>query len=172
MLKEQAASVRAEFYGAEQDLVRALARAEGVEGSVRAFPEIPYAESLKVQARADALLLIMYDRPEEKGVLPGKLFEYFGARRPLLVIGGEGGAAADLVSGRNLGTVSSGAGILAAQLRTWLREKRDRGGLRPLPEEATADFRRSTQVRILSDFLSSVQRRRSTPRAPDAARRE
>ena len=95
---------------------------------------MPYAESLAVQGRADALLLLMWDHPEEKGVLPGKLFEYMGAGKPVLAVGAGDGAAAQ---SSETGDSASPALIplsIARQLRAWLEDKDESGRVQPLPE--------------------------------------
>ena len=156
-LNEDAQRVRVDFYGPDQELVRRLARSSGVEDRVRVFADIPYAESLNVQSNSDVLLLLMWDTPEEEGVLPGKLFEYLGARRPILAVGAREGVAADLVSSRRLGLASSDPVEIAAQLRRWIAEKRARGRLESLPAESVAGFSRSQQVQRLSDFLCEMR---------------
>ncbi len=155
-LGKDAQRVRVEFYGPDQELVRRLAKSAGVQDHVLVFSEIPHAESLAVQSSSDVLLLLMWDTPEEEGVLPGKLFEYLGARRPVLAVGAGEGAAARLVSSRRLGLASSDPVEIARQLRAWIAEKRDQGGVKPLPDDSLADFSRSRQVKRLSDFLCQV----------------
>ncbi|HZK59491.1 MAG TPA: glycosyltransferase, partial [Cryobacterium sp.] len=155
-LEDDARRVRLEFYGPDVALVERLARKEGVASQVHAHLEVPYAESLAIQARADALLLLMWEHPEEEGVLPGKLFEYMGAGRPVLAVGAGEGAAARLIADRGLGLASSDPAAITAQLRVWLREKDASGRVPPLPEGSTAEFARAHQVRRLADFFSSV----------------
>lgn len=156
-LDADAQRVRVDFYGPEGDLVRRLARSSGVEGRVRVFADIPYAESLTVQSNSDVLLLLMWDTPEEEGVLPGKLFEYLGARRPILAVGAGEGVAARLISSRRLGLASSDPGEIAGRLKAWIAEKRSNGRPESLPVDSIADFSRLRQVGKLSDFLCDVR---------------
>jgi hypothetical protein len=48
---------------------------------------LPHLEAVKAQHQAQVLLLIEADRTEKQGIIPGKLFEYFMAKRPVLAIG-------------------------------------------------------------------------------------
>ncbi len=55
---------------------------------------LPHDETVREQRAADILLLPLRQEPEYAKVLPGKIFEYLAARRPVLGIGQEDGAAA------------------------------------------------------------------------------
>jgi glycosyltransferase involved in cell wall biosynthesis len=48
---------------------------------------VPHNEALKIQQSAQVLLLIEIDSEETKGIIPGKLFEYMAAKRPILAVG-------------------------------------------------------------------------------------
>ncbi|NNL09453.1 MAG: glycosyl transferase family 1, partial [Croceitalea sp.] len=49
------------------------------------------------QRNSQVLLLLEIDAKKTQGILPGKLFEYLNARRPILAIGPEGWEAAKIV---------------------------------------------------------------------------
>ncbi|MEL6811281.1 MAG: glycosyltransferase family 4 protein [Bacteroidota bacterium] len=51
---------------------------------------VSHSEALKIQQNAQVLLLIEMDRPETAAIIPGKLFEYLKARRPIIAMGPEG----------------------------------------------------------------------------------
>lgn len=57
----------------------------------------PHLEAVREQKRADILMLPLRMEPEYKSVLPGKLFEYLAARRPVLGIGQSNGAMAAIL---------------------------------------------------------------------------
>ena len=58
---------------------------------------LPHDETVREQRAADILLLPLRQEPEYAKVLPGKIFEYLAARRPVLGIGQEDGAAAQVL---------------------------------------------------------------------------
>ena len=72
-------------------------RARGLGGNLVELGYLPHAETVREQCAADILLLPLRQEPEYAKVLPGKIFEYLAARRPVLGIGQEDGAAATVL---------------------------------------------------------------------------
>lgn len=64
----------------------------------------PHLEAVREQKRANILMLPLRMEPEYKSVLPGKLFEYLAARRPVLGIGQSNGAMAAILKECKAGT--------------------------------------------------------------------
>lgn len=58
---------------------------------------LPHTEIIKEQTSADILMLPLRQEPEYLKVLPGKIFEYLAARRPVLGIGQSDGIAAKVL---------------------------------------------------------------------------
>lgn len=48
---------------------------------------ISHSEALKLQRKVQILLLVEMDKPETRAIIPGKLFEYLSAKRPILAMG-------------------------------------------------------------------------------------
>lgn len=69
-------------------------RARGLGDNLVELGYLPHDETVREQRAADILLLPLRQEPEYAKVLPGKIFEYLAARRPVLGIGQEDGAAA------------------------------------------------------------------------------
>ena len=77
--------MRVRFRAAVHDeLLASLARRCDVEDLVELLPPIPYREALVEMLRADGLLVLQASNCNEQ--IPAKLYEYFRARRPLLVL--------------------------------------------------------------------------------------
>ena len=72
-------------------------RARGLGDNLIELGYLPHDETVREQRAADILLLPLRREPEYAKVLPGKIFEYLAARRPVLGIGQEDGAAASVL---------------------------------------------------------------------------
>ena len=70
------------------------------------FELVDRATALKKQAESQILLLLNWDDPNEKGVYTGKIFEYLGAKRPIIAVSGS--SAGDNVVQRLLKETYSG----------------------------------------------------------------
>jgi hypothetical protein len=51
---------------------------------------LSHKQSIELQKKSQVLLLIEIDSPETKAIIPGKLFEYLAAKRPIVAIGPKG----------------------------------------------------------------------------------
>ena len=72
-------------------------RARGLGDNLVELGYLPHDETVREQRAADILLLPLRQEPEYAKVLPGKIFEYLAARRPVLGIGQPDGAAAQIL---------------------------------------------------------------------------
>ena len=58
---------------------------------------VRHKESINLLLASDMLLLVIPEISNNKGILTGKLFEYLGARKPILCIGPTDGDAAKII---------------------------------------------------------------------------
>ncbi len=72
-------------------------RARGLGPNLVDLGYLPHDETVREQRAADILLLPLRREPEYAKVLPGKIFEYLAARRPVLGIGQPESAAATVL---------------------------------------------------------------------------
>lgn len=148
--------VKVHFYGPNLDLVGDLARKYRCEANVEISDPIPYLESLKAQQQADILLLLLWNDPKEIGVFTGKLFEYLGARRPILAIGPSGNVASQTIMERNAGVVANDSETIAEHLKQWIKTKQRGVPIASPPEEAIRGFSRQEQAGKLAKFLEEI----------------
>lgn len=96
--------------GALEPRLRSLAEGliirHDLSGVVRLLDSVPYREGVRHLVNSDVLLLVADSGGCGRYLVPSKLFEYFGAGRPVLALAPDG-AIADLVR-------EAGAGLVAA----------------------------------------------------------
>ena len=72
-------------------------RERGLEPNLADLGYLPHTQITAEQREASMLILPLRQEPEYRKVLPGKIFEYLAARRPVLGIGQSDGAAATVL---------------------------------------------------------------------------
>ncbi len=70
----------------------------GLKDYVTHLPHVPHNEVMLKQCASQVLLLFVNNTPNAKGIMTGKLFEYFSSGRPILCIGPEDGDAAHIIN--------------------------------------------------------------------------
>ncbi|MBI4523152.1 MAG: glycosyltransferase [Deltaproteobacteria bacterium] len=104
-----------EYYGGVSPEIRSrldeLASRFDLAKQLHFFPDVPYARSKELQVQADVLLLIVDTGETTSGVIPGKLFEYVAAGRPILCIAAPG-ATSEIIERGRLGWVTEPGNVL------------------------------------------------------------
>jgi glycosyltransferase involved in cell wall biosynthesis len=96
------------FVGGFPAADREYAESLGLGDRVESIAFVPRRRSLELQRDSEALLLIASDAGGRgTGVIPGKVFEYIAAGRPILAAVPPGGAAARLIEEVGAGVVAS-----------------------------------------------------------------
>ncbi len=130
----------------DREVFDAIAAA-GLREHVVSLGYLDHAGAVREQRGATLLILPLRNDPEYRPILPGKLFEYLAARRPILGIGQEDGAMARVLS-------ETGAGITA----DWQNESSIRATL----ESAWNAFRQPTGLPPVTGDISRFERRALT----------
>jgi glycosyltransferase involved in cell wall biosynthesis len=92
--------IRVDMYvfGYDKPDIAAMAERYGLSDVVFEHGRVSYEESLRIQRSSDILLFVQWRGRQGNGWYSAKLYDYIGARRPILAIAGENGVASDLVS--------------------------------------------------------------------------
>ena len=114
------------FYGSNYSYVRACAEKWGVAWCISSRGQVPRSEVIGQQVQADVLLFLKFNTRE--GVLTGKLFEYIGARRPILSIGEPEASVDRITQGSRLGYSGSSAEEIGRHLDIFPRAEKNTGG--------------------------------------------
>jgi glycosyltransferase involved in cell wall biosynthesis len=81
------------FVGAREDRNETAVDELGLGDVVGFRDTLPHDETLQLERRSHILLLIKHVNPDYSGMVPGKLYEYIGVRRPILALAPPGEAA-------------------------------------------------------------------------------
>ncbi|MFD6262279.1 glycosyltransferase [Micromonospora chalcea] len=153
LLGADAARVHVIFAGEDHGITRAAAERAGVADSVTLLGPVSPEKSWRIQADADALVLLMWNDPRDAGTMTGKIFDYLQARRPVLLLGYENGVAARLLRERGAGVVANDSAAIASQLREWLTVKERTGRVPAVPAAALDGLFREDQLGRYLDIL-------------------
>lgn len=69
-----------------------------LSGNLELIPTVSHVKSVEYLLGSTALLLVIPEIKNDKGILTGKLFEYLAARKPIICIGPEDGDAAEIIN--------------------------------------------------------------------------
>ncbi|MCW3814980.1 glycosyltransferase [Micromonospora sp. DR5-3] len=171
LLGDDRRRVRVVLAGPETAAAHEAAARCGVPDVVSVVGQVSAVDSWQLQAAADVLVLLMWDDPRDAGTVPGKLFDYLLARRPILMVGHPDGVAADLIRSRGAGVVLGDPVAIAARLRDWLALKERTGRIEALPENVMDGLFREDQMRGYLDLLATVAGRERAPATADVVAR-
>jgi glycosyltransferase involved in cell wall biosynthesis len=129
----------------------AAARQCNVDDWFEAQATVERREALAMQLSADVLLMFLWCDGED-GIYTTKLFEYAGARRPILAVGPHSGDVGKLITDARIGAVGASAKEVAALLRGWQYSKTSQGRLEVVPMPHN-DFSRESQFARLEQRL-------------------
>ncbi len=96
---------RLRFVGKVSNALLEQVRTTGLADVLEVKPYVPHHESVGELLAASALLLGIPDVPHNAGVLPGKLFEYLAARKPVLAVGPPDSEASPILVAAKTGPV-------------------------------------------------------------------
>ncbi|MEX0275004.1 MAG: glycosyltransferase family 4 protein [Flavobacteriaceae bacterium] len=122
-------SLRLQLAGVVSESVLFSLREHGLNGHTEVMGYLPHAKAIDLQRKSQILLLIEIDSPMTKGIIPGKLFEYMAAKRPILAIGPGGWDVHHLITENRAGHVFTYAEHreIKKQLLSWFQEYKGKG---------------------------------------------
>ena len=94
--------ISVEFYGDSTNLEE-IANSYALLDILKIGGKIAHEDVLKRQLESDVLLLISWNNEKEKMFIPGKVYEYFALRKPVLSIGYKEGSLKDLIDQTKVG---------------------------------------------------------------------
>jgi len=133
-------AIRVRFYGSIEPWLPALLRTFGLEDIVELAGTVSREEALRRQRESQILLALCWTDLRETGQHTGKVFEYLGAKRPILAIGGSRGVVTELLGRTSTGVHAQSKEELKNTLLGWYDEYRQTGLVLYRGEERELDL--------------------------------
>jgi hypothetical protein len=151
--------LRIDFYVFGDDLpdFAALTARFGLDGVVTRHASVEYRESLARQQASTVLLALQWQSEAGKGNPPLKVFDYLGARRPILVVGSGEHVLGPLMQDTGSGVVCGTPMAIRETLGRWYREFAETGRVRwPGSEDRLARHTRRAAAKALAGIMEQV----------------
>lgn len=157
-LSDKCALVRCIFFHDSWGSIAALTRRHGLAHCVEIRDPVPRTDILRLERQADILLECHWRDPAGDGVIPGKLFEYIGARRPILSLGSVTAEAAEIVRSNHLGLAANEPEEIRAMLLQSLEAKARHKRLPDLAPLAKDAFCFEAQFQKIDGLFETILR--------------
>ncbi len=108
-----------QFIGKTDYSVFDLLEQLGLKGNAKKIAYMPHNEVLQLTSSTQLLLLLINRTPNALGVVPGKIFEYLAAKRPILCIGPTAGDSARIVREAKGGAVIEFDDLATMKAQIW-----------------------------------------------------
>ncbi len=155
--------IRFQYRGVSHEHVCDLAERFSLTDVCDSQARISREQSLRLLVKADLLLLLSADQSLQKdefysrGFYPAKAFEYFGARRPIICVPGDGGLLDDLIRETGTGVVLRSTQEIARYiLQAVSLHQRGEPLVYNPNEQAVSSYTRRNLAGRLADVLNSV----------------
>lgn len=142
-------------FGAE---VEEMFAGASFKSSIEVIGYVPHGESIKLLMLSDALLLVVDESKESEEIVPGKVYEYLGCRRPILAIAPQKSAIAELMNETGSGRTAVQTEIeLIADIFLDLYEDFINGVSKFKPDEASINkYERREAAKRLAEILDGI----------------
>ncbi|MFC1828180.1 glycosyltransferase [Thermodesulfobacteriota bacterium] len=143
------------FIGTESEMVKAWQNQFLCGNKIKLLPRIPYKKCLREQK--ESCILIHLSHGKQEGILTGKLFEYLGARRPIISIPGDNNEVDSLLHKTGAGVACRDVGSIIQNVCKWYKEwcKNKKVSYYGIEVEILK-FSRKEQTRKLADILDKL----------------
>ena len=120
-------------------------------GKIKQLGYLSHSKVLEQYNQTDVLLLLLFNSKSGEGNYPGKIFEYFAAKKPIFSFGPKGSDAERLIEKTNTGKYFSyDEKNLEIHILTLFKSER------PINFKNTESFSRNKLTKDLSDLLNNI----------------
>ena len=149
--------VTIDFIGRNLGDARAKASKFDLNKICNFLPPVSHREAICHQCNADILLFFCWQGEAQGGVYTSKLFEYIGARRPILGVGNPQSEAACMIAKREAGMIADDPEAIVRMLKNWAELKRLHGSLPRLPDTVASGLTRAEQFEPIQKLLLELR---------------
>ena len=139
----------------DREVLEAIS-AEGLKDNVVVLGECDHAAAVREQRAATMLVLPLRNDPQYRPILPGKLFEYLAARRPVLGIGQPDGATAQVLASTQAGIMADWADARAMKKFIGTAWKQFQEGGVPATTGDIGPYTRRATTKALAELLNKL----------------
>ena len=100
------------FYGPVEGWLQNIIDKYNLKGAVHLNGSISRDEAIEKQRESQLLLLLLWNDKKEEGFCPGKIYEYFGSKRPIVAIGGSRSIVKDMIKQSKAGQYADNPKLL------------------------------------------------------------
>lgn len=144
--------------GNPSETVKKLADELGISENVRYTPTVSHDKSVSMLLGSDALLLLIPNVKNDKGILTGKLFEYLASRKPIIAVGPVEGDAARIIDECGAGKMfgrDDEQGITDYICK--LAGSKKNGNQSDATNDSFLKYSRKTQAGMFADVINNLQ---------------
>lgn len=160
-----AGELRLRFVGRFGAEVEEMFESASFKNSIETVSYVPHEKSVEYLIKSDLLLLVVDESKESEEIVPGKVYEYIGSKKPVLAVAPQSSAIAKLIRETRSGAVAhqseieKTAEIFLAFYRKWKERK-------PLVEPDFAEisqYERRESAKTLALELDDLIARHNVP---------
>lgn len=121
--------IELQFIGEQTAWLTKLIRKYDLSDVVMTYNVVSREEAMKSQRSAQVLLIITWDNPLERGVIPGKFFDYLAAKRPVIHLGNKNTELSKIIDESGIGMSADNADELIGIIRGFYNEYTETGNV-------------------------------------------
>ncbi|MBW8241580.1 glycosyltransferase [Muricauda oceani] len=146
-------SVKVQLAGVVGEEVLQSIKDFGLTDYVEQLGYLPHNKVLEAQQKSQLLLLLEIDSEETKGIIPGKLFEYLNAKRPILAIGPKGWEAGAMVERHQAGHMCLHSDVTTLKKVLLEAFQQYQNGILACTSEGVEQYHRKALTESLAKFI-------------------
>ncbi len=150
-------NVKFYVFGYDRPNISRLIESYGLNDVIHEHGKVDYNKSHQIQMSSDVLLLVKWQGKGGEGVYTTKIYDYIGAKRPILVVGPGGGIIDELIRRTSSGIIAGDEDSLKKAISGLYGEYIKRGYIKHKGnDQEISKCTRRLQARELANIFNSV----------------